>query len=171
MIELLNIFVNNIAPVLIVAGIGYLVGKRFQIESRSLGQLLFNVFSPALVFYSLYDNKIEGGELVTLLLLIALFQVTMAGLAYTVMRLRTARQLPERAFLRFEHGYSFDADPRRRYDGGVVEIKVGGGQWRGVASRFTHGGYNGRIAAGQFTEFGFQGTGAGAGTTLTCTAS
>jgi bacillopeptidase F (M6 metalloprotease family) len=62
------------------------------------------------------------------------------------MRLRTARQLPERAFLRFEHGYSFDADPRRRYDGGVVEIKVGGGQWRGVASRFTHGGYNGRIA-------------------------
>ena len=59
-----------------------------------------------------------------------------------------ARRLPERAYLRFEHGYSFDADWRRRYDGGVVEIKVGGGRWRGVASLFTHGGYSGRIARG-----------------------
>ncbi|GIE28662.1 beta-xylanase [Actinoplanes italicus] len=36
--------------------------------------------------------------------------------------------------------------------------------------QFANVGYNGRIAAGQFTEFGFQSSGAGAGTTLTCTA-
>jgi endo-1,4-beta-xylanase len=36
--------------------------------------------------------------------------------------------------------------------------------------QFANAGYNGRIAAGQSTEFGFQGTGDGTGTTLTCTA-
>jgi hypothetical protein len=67
----------------------------------------------------------------------------------TVMRMRNARRLPPRAFLRFEHGYSFDAGARRRFDGGVVEIKVGAGRWRGVARLFTHAGYNGRIARGR----------------------
>lgn len=84
--ELISIFVNNIAPILIVAGVGYAAGKRLDIDSRSVGQLLFNVFSPSLVFYSLYDNKIQGNELGTLLLLIALFQLSMAGLAYVILR-------------------------------------------------------------------------------------
>ena len=71
-----------------------------------------------------------------------------SGRSDAVMRLRNGRELPEGAYLRFEHGYSFDADSRRRYDGGVVEIKVGDGRWRGVSDLFTHGGYNGRITRG-----------------------
>jgi endo-1,4-beta-xylanase len=40
------------------------------------------------------------------------------------------------------------------------------------AVRFTNVSYNGRVAAGQATEFGFQGTGSAAGlATPTCTAS
>ncbi|MDR7275313.1 endo-1,4-beta-xylanase [Catenuloplanes atrovinosus] len=39
------------------------------------------------------------------------------------------------------------------------------------AVRFTNAGHNGRIAAGQSTEFGFQGTGSATGITPTCTAS
>ena len=39
------------------------------------------------------------------------------------------------------------------------------------AVSFTNVSYNGRIAAGQSTEFGFQGTGSGSGMTPTCTAS
>jgi hypothetical protein len=62
------------------------------------------------------------------------------------MRMATPVELPPRAFLRFGHGYSFDRDAKRRYDGAVVEIKVAGRPWRGVDGLFTHGGYNGRIA-------------------------
>jgi predicted permease len=36
--ELISILVNNIAPVLIVAGVGYIAGKRLKVESRSIGQ-------------------------------------------------------------------------------------------------------------------------------------
>jgi hypothetical protein len=38
------------------------------------------------------------------------------------------------------------------------------------AVQFTNVSYNGSVAAGQSTEFGFQGTGTGTGMTPTCTA-
>jgi hypothetical protein len=65
-----------------------------------------------------------------------------------VMMQRRGVRLPPRAFLRFEHGFRFDAGARR-FDGGIVEISVGGGPWRRVARFFTHGGYNGTIAKGR----------------------
>jgi len=65
-----------------------------------------------------------------------------------VMTMRTPLLLPPNAVLRFEHGYSFDKDAKRRYDGALLEIRVDGGPWRGVPAKFTHGGYNGRIATG-----------------------
>lgn len=88
MIELVNIFVNNIAPILIVAGAGYAAGRQLKIESRSIGQLIFNVFSPALVFFSLYDSKIGGQELGLLIAVTILFQVVMAALSYVIMRVQ-----------------------------------------------------------------------------------
>ncbi len=66
----------------------------------------------------------------------------------TVIQTRQPVKLPEGAFLHFEHGYSFDAAGSRRYDGGIVEVRVGGGPWKGVNALLTHGGYNGQIARG-----------------------
>lgn len=96
MAELIAIFANNIAPVLIVAGVGYLAGRALKIESQSLGKLIFNVFSPALVFYSLYNNQIEGHEFGLLLLIVGVFQVIMAALAYVVVRFQRTDKI-ERA--------------------------------------------------------------------------
>lgn len=64
------------------------------------------------------------------------------------MRLKEPVLLPPHAYLRFEHGYSFDKDSKRRYDGGLVEIKIGDDPWRGLSKHFTHGGYNGTLAKG-----------------------
>jgi hypothetical protein len=56
--------------------------------------------------------------------------------------------LPEGAYLRFEHGYAFDRG-KKRFDGGVVELRIDGEPWQDVGEgRFTHGGYDGRIATG-----------------------
>ncbi len=86
MIELFNIFANNIAPVLLVAGVGYVAGKTLKIESSSLAKLIFNVFSPALVFHSLYTSEIQWGEFGLLFLLILLYQLIVAALSYLAMR-------------------------------------------------------------------------------------
>jgi malate permease and related proteins len=92
-IELIDIFVNNIAPILIVAGAGYAAGKLLKIESRSIGQLIFNVFSPALVFFSLYDSKIGGDEFGVLIAITILFQVVMAMLSYVIMRVQKVNDI------------------------------------------------------------------------------
>jgi bacillolysin len=65
----------------------------------------------------------------------------------SAMQLKAPVVVPERGFLHFEHGYSFDKG-RQRYDGGIVEIRVGSGPWRSVNALFTHGGYNGSLATG-----------------------
>ena len=93
MLDLLNVFASNIAPILIIAGLGYLAGRTLQLESRSLAKLIFNLFSPALVFYSLYVSEIDGREFGTLILLIVLFQFLMAGLSYLILHF----QHPDRA--------------------------------------------------------------------------
>jgi hypothetical protein len=67
----------------------------------------------------------------------------------STMRMTAAVELPPNSFLRFAHGYSFDRDSKRRYDGGLVEIKVDDGPWRAVSGLFTHGKYNGTIAKGR----------------------
>ncbi|MEU8331719.1 endo-1,4-beta-xylanase [Micromonospora sp. NPDC048839] len=67
-------------------------------------------------------------------------------------------------------------------NGWNVSVTLPGGAsvtntWSATASgstgtvRFANVNYNGRLGAGQVTEFGFQGTGSGAGMTPTCTAS
>jgi Zn-dependent metalloprotease len=57
-------------------------------------------------------------------------------------------KLPGGARMRFEHGFQFDADSHRRYDGGVVELSVDGGSWRDARSYFVQGGYTGTITSG-----------------------
>jgi endo-1,4-beta-xylanase len=60
-----------------------------------------------------------------------------------------------------------------------INLPAGAGvtsTWNASASgsspvRFTNVAYNGRLAAGQATEFGFQGSGSASGVTPTCTAS
>ncbi|MDQ3407625.1 MAG: M4 family metallopeptidase [Chloroflexota bacterium] len=56
---------------------------------------------------------------------------------------------PEGAYLRFEHGYAFDYSGSYRYDGGLVEYSVDGGDWLDARTRFTHGGYNGTLFSGR----------------------
>lgn len=65
----------------------------------------------------------------------------------SAMQLKAPVVVPEGGFLHFEHGYSFDKG-RRRYDGGILEVRLGSGSWRGVNKFFTHAGYNGSLATG-----------------------
>ncbi len=84
--ELISIFTNNIAPILIVAGVGYWTGRQLNIKGDSLGKLIFNVFSPALVFHLLSTSAIDGQEFSTILIATILFQLIMAIIATAIMR-------------------------------------------------------------------------------------
>jgi Predicted permeases len=59
---LASTFANNIFPIILLAGAGFALGKMFQIDPRSLGRVVFYVFSPVLLFNLLIKNQLKIGE-------------------------------------------------------------------------------------------------------------
>jgi predicted permease len=61
--ELLRLFANNLLPILLVAGAGYLAGKWLKVEARSLSRVVFYLFSPCLLFELLVTSQIDYGDM------------------------------------------------------------------------------------------------------------
>lgn len=55
-------FANNILPIILISGAGFVLGKVLHIEPRSLGRVVFYVFSPILVFDLLLKNQLSMGD-------------------------------------------------------------------------------------------------------------
>src|SRR5436190_9198263 len=60
--ELLSVFANNILPIILLGGAGFALAKLLHIESRSLGRVVFYIFSPVLIFDILIKNKLNLKE-------------------------------------------------------------------------------------------------------------
>lgn len=89
MLELLQIFIDNIAPILLIAAVGFYIGRRLGVDPKPVGRILYNVLSPALVFQSISTSKITGGEVAQIFFVMLLFIVIMSFTAWLVMRWRT----------------------------------------------------------------------------------
>jgi hypothetical protein len=61
--ELFTTFANNILPILLISGAGFLLGKTISIDSRSLGRVVFYIFSPSLVFNMLAHTKLNSSDI------------------------------------------------------------------------------------------------------------
>lgn len=55
-------FANNILPIILLSGAGFALGKALHIEPRSLGRVVFYVFSPILIFDLLIQNQLKLSE-------------------------------------------------------------------------------------------------------------
>ncbi len=63
--ELITTFVNNLLPILLVAGAGFALGKLLVVDSRSLGRVVFYVFSPLLVFDLMVKSQLNLRQALT----------------------------------------------------------------------------------------------------------
>jgi len=61
--NLAGLFINNLFPILLIAGIGYLCGKYLQVEAKSLSRVIFYVFSPCLIFNLLTTSELSNSDL------------------------------------------------------------------------------------------------------------
>lgn len=59
---LISTFANNILPIILLAGSGFALGKVLHIDPRSLGRVVFYIFSPVLLFDLLVQNQLRIGE-------------------------------------------------------------------------------------------------------------
>ena len=60
--ELLSVFANNILPIILLSGAGFALAKLLHVDSRSLGRVVFYVFSPILIFDLLLENQLDLQE-------------------------------------------------------------------------------------------------------------
>jgi predicted permease len=63
LIALLRLFADNLLPILLVAGAGYLAGKWLKVEARSISRVVFYLFSPCLLFDLLTASQFEGADM------------------------------------------------------------------------------------------------------------
>ncbi|MCX6057100.1 MAG: AEC family transporter [Chloroflexi bacterium] len=63
--ELFTTFANNLLPIMLVGGAGFLLGKFLTVDSRSLGRVVFYVFSPLLVFDLMIKSKLDLQQALT----------------------------------------------------------------------------------------------------------
>ena len=67
--ELLAIFVQNILPIFIVVGIGFLTVRYLGADVRTLSRVTLHVLAPCMIFDVLVTSNVSAGELVRLTLL------------------------------------------------------------------------------------------------------
>lgn len=93
MSEILAVLTQNILPIAIVAGFGYLLQRRARLDKRVLSNVVLTILSPALVFSSLVESKLTSSELGNLAAFTVLVIAANGILAFLVARLlRFSRQ-------------------------------------------------------------------------------
>lgn len=75
-------FANNILPIVLLAGAGFALGKMLQIDPRSLGRVVFYVFSPVLLFDLLVNNQLKVSEAAIVVLYALCFILFMGALTF-----------------------------------------------------------------------------------------
>lgn len=93
------ILYNNIVPVFIVIGLGYILERRLQIEIKSISRTIFYALSPCLVFSSLVTSTISGGEFWDIASFEILITLVVALVAWGVARALRFDRAMESAFL------------------------------------------------------------------------
>ena len=77
-----DVFINNLLPVLLCAGTGFVLGRTMHPDIKTASRMAFYIFSPCLVFVSLEHVKISGSELGKLALFTFAVSIIIGALAY-----------------------------------------------------------------------------------------
>jgi predicted permease len=84
---LLNVFINNILPIMLLSGAGFTLGKVLKLDSRSLGRVIFYILSPVLVFNLLIQSKLEVENILVMMGYSTSVMLIIAGIALALGKL------------------------------------------------------------------------------------
>jgi len=84
---LVSTFANNILPIILLGSAGFALGKLLHIDPRSLGRVVFYVFSPVLIFNILINNHLKLSEAASVITFTVSIVVTMGAVTYLLGKL------------------------------------------------------------------------------------
>jgi hypothetical protein len=97
--ELLELFANNILPILLVASLGFLIQKLINLDPRPLSQVTFYILSPALVFTLLLSADIKGGQVLSMVGFAATVVLLTVGVSFALSKILGLKGKRAAAFL------------------------------------------------------------------------
>jgi hypothetical protein len=80
--ELIATFADNLLPILLVAGAGFALGKLLTVDPRSLGRVIFYVFSPVLIFDLMMKSELDLRQAMTTVAYTAFFIFAIGAIAF-----------------------------------------------------------------------------------------
>jgi len=87
---LLSIFLSDLLPVFVIAGVGFLLARYAGVQVQAVSRLTFHALAPAFVFNTLVNSTAESsqiGRMTLFYLLVAISAATMARIAAIPFRL------------------------------------------------------------------------------------
>ena len=84
---LFSTFANNILPIILLSSAGFALGKALHVDARSLGRVVFYVFSPVLIFDLMLKNRLDLKDAAIVIAFTLCIVLTMGALAYLSGRL------------------------------------------------------------------------------------
>lgn len=91
---LLTLFANNILPIFLAAGAGFLLSKYKKINPRTVSAAAFYVFSPCLIFNLLTTSSINGNEMTKIVAVTVSTILTIGALVWLIgIALKVERKL------------------------------------------------------------------------------
>ncbi len=91
MSSLVQLFADNLLPILIVAGIGFILQRLLHLNPRTISQIVFNALTPSLIFTLLINTDIQAsnmGRMVLLSILVTFLIGLLAWLLSKMIRLQ-----------------------------------------------------------------------------------
>ena len=79
---LLNVFANNLLPILLLSGAGFVLGRSLKLDSQPLGRVIFYILSPALIFNILTSSKLAVESILLMMGYAAATMIIVAGIAF-----------------------------------------------------------------------------------------
>ncbi|HET6597508.1 MAG TPA: AEC family transporter [Anaerolineales bacterium] len=79
---LASTFLNNILPIILLSGAGFALGKALHVDPRSLGRVVFYIFSPVLIFDLLLQNQLKISEAAITIAFALCFILTIGALTF-----------------------------------------------------------------------------------------
>lgn len=87
MTGLLVLFSNNLLPIFLAAGAGYLLASWRQVNPHTLSQVIFYIFSPCLIFNLLTHSRLSDGDILLMIAFTGLTAVCVGLIAWLAGRL------------------------------------------------------------------------------------
>lgn len=85
--DLLNLFLDNLFPIFLIAGLGYFLGKWLKVQAEPLSKVVFYLFAPFLLFKLLTTNPLSDGDLLRMMGFATLNVTVIGTLSWLVAKL------------------------------------------------------------------------------------